>query len=215
MNTTTQTDTTPGELPDYKIAAQELAAYFATPGLRAEITGAHAAIDEAEGHDGKGWAHVGVTVTFTRPGGDNGPGTPRRAGVSFATPYKMGTGLADWARILKQTHVSRDEYPLIKAMARQGGSLSPAGQANLCAKYLSAFVAKVNPAEVLASLCRDGQDACGQSFEAWASDYGYDIDSRKAEGIYHACQRAGDGARKLLSHAPGAVAKLAELSSRL
>ncbi len=212
MNQTTPD--APASLPDYQAAAQELAAYFASLGITAEITGAHAAIDPAEGHDGKGWAHVAVTVTFTRRPGDNGHGRPVHAAVSYSTPYSMGVGLADWPAILKRTHVSSDDYPLIKAMMGQG-RLSPAAQIALCSKHLPAFVKRVNPAEVLANCCRDGQDATGQSFESWASEYGYDTDSRKAESVYRACQAAGDGVARLLSHERGAVAKLAELSSQL
>ena len=54
---------------------------------------------------------------------------------------------------------------------------------------------------------RDFADFCGE--------YGYDTDSRKAEDIYRACQRGGDGVRKLLAGIPDAVEKLAELSARL
>jgi len=40
---------------------------------------------------------------------------------------------------------------------------------------------------VLDCLVSDAQGAVDQSFEEWASDYGYDTDSRKAEKIYKAC----------------------------
>ncbi len=209
MNTPTQTDTA-GDLPDHKIAANEIAALFATLGLTAEITGAHAAVDESEGHDGKGWAHVAVTVTFTRALVCDGPRTYKAATLS--TPYKLGTGLADWAKLAKHPVWRNDRD--VQLMAKHA-NLTPNSQRRICARHLSAFVAKVNPAEVLASLCRDGVDASGQSFEDWAGNYGYDTDSRKAEDVYRTCQRAGDGVRKLLSHAPGAVEKLAELSCRL
>lgn len=208
MNTQ-NTETT---LPDYKIAANELAAYFATLGLTAEITGAHAAIDEG-GHDDKGWAHVAVTVTFTRALVCDGPN--RYKATSFATPYKMGVGLVDWKAIAKADRRGATYQRDAERMSAYGSRLTVDAQRRIAGNHLSAFVAKVNAAEVLASCCRDGLDASGQSFEEWAGNYGYDTDSRKAEDIYRACQRASDGVRKLLSHVPGAVNKLAELSSRL
>lgn len=41
--------------------------------------------------------------------------------------------------------------------------------------------------DVVSNLLMDG-DVNGQSFEDWASNFGYDVDSRKAEKIYLACQ---------------------------
>jgi hypothetical protein len=43
-------------------------------------------------------------------------------------------------------------------------------------------------ADVLDSLIADS-DVIGKKFEEWASDLGYDVDSRKAEKIYHACAK--------------------------
>lgn len=48
-----------------------------------------------------------------------------------------------------------------------------------------------HPADVLHSLILDSS-AVGQSFESWCSEFGYDSDSRKAEGIYRACQQSAD-----------------------
>ena len=55
-------------------------------------------------------------------------------------------------------------------------------------------------AGVLYSLILDSS-AVGQSFESWASDYGYDTDSRKAEEIYRACQRNTDKLQRILTRA--------------
>jgi len=55
-------------------------------------------------------------------------------------------------------------------------------------------------AEVLGSLIMDGSaDFNAQSFEDWASEYGYDTDSRKAEGIYNECVRIGRALRQSMS----------------
>lgn len=42
-------------------------------------------------------------------------------------------------------------------------------------------------ADVIHSLMCDSSAIDHASFDDWASDYGYDIDSRKAEAIYRAC----------------------------
>lgn len=46
-------------------------------------------------------------------------------------------------------------------------------------------------ADVLESLAADaaGFEQCGGSFEQWASEYGYDADSRKAEKVYRAVEK--------------------------
>ncbi len=216
MNTPNASDTPAAPaaaLPDHTVAANELAAFFATLGIRAEVSGAHAAVEPPTTKDEKGWAHVGVIVTFTRDLVCDGP--RKCKAVTISTSFRMGTGLADWKSEGKKARFSPSDLRDVEHMTAYGSRLTPESQAAICAKHLSAFVKRVNPAEVLAGLCRDGQDASGQSFESWAGDYGYDTDSRKAEDVYRACQKAGDDARKLLSHAPGAVDKLAELASRL
>jgi hypothetical protein len=53
--------------------------------------------------------------------------------------------------------------------------------------------------DVLDSIASDAagvEDA--RDFETWASDYGYDPDSRKAERIYRACQRETTRLKKFL-----------------
>lgn len=41
--------------------------------------------------------------------------------------------------------------------------------------------------DVIASLALEASAIDARDFEEWASDFGYDTDSRKAEGIYRAC----------------------------
>ena len=49
--------------------------------------------------------------------------------------------------------------------------------------------------------CR-ANDSSGieQSFEAWAGEYGYNADSRKAESIYKTCRRQAKKLKNLLGH---------------
>lgn len=46
---------------------------------------------------------------------------------------------------------------------------------------------KPGDVDVMWSLCQDASVLDAGGFEEWASDYGYDTDSRKAEAIYRAC----------------------------
>jgi len=52
-------------------------------------------------------------------------------------------------------------------------------------------------ADVLHSLISDAEGDTS-SFEAWASDYGYDVDSRKAEQIYKAVKRSATKTKSFL-----------------
>jgi len=51
-----------------------------------------------------------------------------------------------------------------------------------------------SPADVLYCVLSDAE-ACGQSFESWCGNFGYDTDSRKGFATYEACQRNGDKLR--------------------
>lgn len=210
MNTNTDSVPSPDTRPDYEIARDELHKLFASLGLWGEITGVHAAIGELG--MSKGWAHVGMIVTFTRPERRTSESKDYRAAVSQSFEWKVGTGCADWAKVLKRTHVGSDDYPLIKAMMGHG-SLSPTSQVRLASKYLNAFVAKVDAAEVLARCCEDGRSAESRTFEDWASEFGFDTYSRKAEKTYFACQEAGTKARKLVDRET--FDKLADLACQL
>ena len=63
-------------------------------------------------------------------------------------------------------------------------------------------------AEVLYCLLSDAS-ATGQCFADWASDFGYDTDSRKALAIYEACCATGVALRDVFTHAQRA--ELSEL----
>src|SRR5438045_6605799 len=52
----------------------------------------------------------------------------------------------------------------------------------------SSHMGKPACATVLGCVASDASNA-DQDFESWAEDLGYDSDSRKAEGVWRACQR--------------------------
>jgi hypothetical protein len=62
---------------------------------------------------------------------------------------------------------------------------------------------KINPkfADVLHSLVSDAGAIDHASFEDWASEYGYDTDSRKGEAIYRTCLEFGLKLRNALGEA--------------
>jgi hypothetical protein len=70
------------------------------------------------------------------------------------------------------------------------------------------------PAEVLGRVCSEYQEARSMSFEDWASCFGYESDSRKAERIYQECKNNESKLSRLGLDAE-VRANLAELANRL
>lgn len=206
MNPSISTDfpAGPEPLPDYKIAAAELAQLWEKTGLKATISGITAKV-ERENNRPNGWAHVACTVNFFDKNGKE------RGSIE----WKMGTGCIDWKKTEKPAPGS-SLFPLWDAMkARQ--TLNADDQAKIAGYYLHHFAdkARAGAAEVLGFAAREGRDACSQSFESWANEYGYDTDSRRAEEIYRACQRSGDIAARILRGTGATPDQFADLASRL
>lgn len=67
--------------------------------------------------------------------------------------------------------------------------------------------------DVLSSLVQDGGAIDCPTFEEWASEYGYDADSRKAEAIYRKCVETGLALRAGLGEA--VFSELRELAHQL
>lgn len=53
----------------------------------------------------------------------------------------------------------------------------------------SACTGQPQMADVFNCLLNDSDNIEGNDFEGWASDYGFDTDSRKAERVFNACQK--------------------------
>ena len=74
---------------------------------------------------------------------------------------------------------------------------------------------KISAAEVIASCCGDALEARNAScFEVWASEVGYEADSRKAEAIYMQCKALMPKLRAIWL-TPSQIKQFAELSARL
>jgi hypothetical protein len=75
---------------------------------------------------------------------------------------------------------------------------------------------KPEAADVLDCLASDAAEfENARSFEEWASEYGYDEDSRKAEKVYNAVERQTNLLRRFLSGTPGAFEDLLWRTERL
>lgn len=68
-------------------------------------------------------------------------------------------------------------------------------------------------ADLLSSLALDASAIDFATYEDWAGDYGYDVDSRKGEALYRACLETGLKLRAALGDA--ALTEMRELAGRM
>lgn len=139
------------------------------------------------------WPHIAYRVSLTLNGKE-----------ILATDYKLGIGHVKPVKLFT-SNLTTDERSMLETWQRKP-------YANFINKQLQADVAaklarqqKVVPEldDVLHSLLLEGETFFNaQSFEDWAGDFGYDADSRKAEGIYRACDSIG---RQLAAGIPKAI----------
>jgi hypothetical protein len=188
------------EKPDYVLAKEELHEFCKTLKLTFTISEPKAKI---EGYDAKkgvtydAYPNIMITyiVDFTRV--DNLR--------SEHFDYSMGIAHIDWAKItdrkpasLWKYNLTRDEEGMLGVIIRKGAHSYPRftdvpAYANLCVKLAAGQKLKPDPWEVLACCARDGTDALfdNGSFEEWASNYGYDPDSRSAERTFNQTREIG------------------------
>lgn len=145
-------------------------------------------------HNANGWLAIAYPVTLSRHGKP-----------IFSTNYKMGTGHFE-----KQTlrHISEPTASPVENTIRKNGfsvihRLQPKDQ-NAALEIITsaARIYKMQPklADVLATLLMDGSpDFDAETFKDWASNYGYDTDSRTAEKMYSECIRTGQAIRRAVT----------------
>lgn len=134
------------------------------------------------------WPNILYNLTFTR------------GGKSFSTEYRLGVGHAKIEKVRggsaaifvngKLLHgLTADEESGIYAITnnRSVQFKDKSLHARIAAKVANAQKIQPQAHEVLASCCRDAMDARNESFESWASNFGYDADSIKAKRIYDTC----------------------------
>jgi hypothetical protein len=144
-------------------------------------------------HNANGWIAIAYPVTLSRHGKP-----------VFSTNYKMGTGHFE-----KQTlrYISKTFRPMENTIRKNGLSvihrLRPADQNTALGIITAAArIYKMQPAlaDVIAALLMDGSpDFDAETFEDWASNCGYDTDSRTAEKMYSECLRTGKAIRRAVT----------------
>lgn len=131
------------------------------------------------------------------------------AGRTFSTPYWCGIGHREW---------KAEAGEIVEHLKAKDGWRKPSDPHEIPKKFwthpergpslLTIDVAErmrfrpipPSAADVLASLCSDAMSvACGQSFEEFCGEFGYDTDSRKAETTYRTCQETALRLRGFLS----------------
>lgn len=124
-------------------------------------------------------------------------------GRSVVTAYSLGIGHVDWS---KMPRVSPSQGNCV-AMEQMIGAKQRNPSGKFKNKQLEADAAawlakdqkvKPNPMEVLARICEEATTATESTFEQWAGDFGYDLDSRQAESVYRDCQKHYTGLIQLL-----------------
>lgn len=123
--------------------------------------------------------------------------------AEITTDYRMGIGLLPKsAQVSSSQRLSVDEYnALVKVL--ETGKYSPNR-----VTYAGTPLPPPSITDVLHCLVSDAGALDHGSFEDWASNLGYDADSRKAEKIYRACLDTGLALRRMLSDVE--LAKLQE-----
>lgn len=102
--------------------------------------------------------------------------TDYTAGCAHCPSYKAN------GQYIRPNHVSVDVFETIRAECETGRNrrMTPPG-----------LPITPNITDVFASLALDADAIDHPTFESWASDLGYDPDSRKAEATYRACLETG------------------------
>jgi hypothetical protein len=120
----------------------------------------------------------------------------------LSTDYSAGYGhcpasKASVKAMGNQNSVMRDAH--IRWECEHGYESAPSS--NLNTIYCRGKPLTPKPLDVLSSLVLDAAALDCRDFEEWASDLGYDTDSRKAEAIYRACLDIGLKMRAALGDA--------------
>lgn len=141
-----------------------------------------------------GWPCISYNVTLKLKG-KTIIEAPYRLGVGHVNVKKAGPDMLtrDWTTDEQSMLYAWQGQPHAKFKDKQR-------QANIAAKLARRQGVKPALADVVHSLLMDGEAFFNaQSFEDWAVEYGYGIDSRKAESIYRLCDATG---RKLAASVP-------------
>ncbi len=123
----------------------------------------------------------------------------QRDSWTFVTPYSVGPGVIE--------HWGRNESPAhVRVMFRNS---NPRTVAFVDAMKVAAVQYRPSIADVLGSLMVDASAIDHITFEDWADNFGYDLDSRKAERTYNVCRETGARLVEMLGEHFGPLQELA------
>lgn len=143
-----------------------------------------------------------VPQSKSRNAGDKTPSlnwrvTFSRAGRELATDYMQGIGHLPGYKYPTRNSMERDYLRRAAENGTYARTPSIADNASVFGVRGDKIPAP-SMADVLHCLLMDAEVIDAGSFEEWAENFGYDTDSRKAEGIYRACLDTGLKLRSML-----------------
>ena len=214
------TNTESAERPDYEAAREDLAALMTALGLSFQFE--FVPLSKVSKERREGWSHDRKPALFLTwkcrlmvNMGDRAAScileTDYSAGAAHCPAYSLSVVMAGGANSLMRAGTIAWEcehghaaVPVDNASAGSGFSVRPIKPARPILP---------DPVDVFGSLLSDASALDHSTFEDWAGDYGYDVDSRKAEKIYRACLEIALKLRAALGDE--ALAKARDLAGRL
>jgi len=152
---------------------------------------------------------LAITATFSEPRGDirkedgkdgwqcitYGVTLSKNEKPFWSGPYSIGTGHIKPGMVRKAPHLATStECHLFDAWQKKPNANYTEKEAfvSMLGQVAKAINHKPQIADVTHSLLMDGSPYFdSESFEEWASNFGYDTDSRKAEKMYQECMETG------------------------
>lgn len=167
--------TTQNDTPDYKIAKEEAQTLFDSLGLTVTISDPFPNVRDE-------WASIGYNILFVK-------GTR-----NLAVNYFLGTGHVKYPNALPFKLKYKGSYIMENLLyAKKDGKMINKDYVKQEAELASALAedqkVKPNPVEVMACICSESIESNHNTFEEWASNFGYDTDSKKAEKMYDDCAK--------------------------
>jgi hypothetical protein len=191
-------------MKSYDIAKQKIKETIENEGIEAETSFIGGEVLESD------WPCISYVITY------------RNGKAEFKTPYHLGVGHVDWSKAPKDFPsigysggLTNDDWAMIN-MLRHNRHVTPSDKAqwaSTAAKLAKLQKVKPDTDEALATVCRDAKEAVETFFGEWATNFGYDPDSRKAEQIHRAAANQYPGLLAIMSR--DTIDKLAELSIEL
>jgi hypothetical protein len=178
------------EKPDYTLAAEEAETLWASLGIESEIS---APIPDV--HDDWPCIHFDLEI--------NGQHFDYNLGVGHARNLRKARDL--------QCGFSSHEWAVLDLMVKGQTTIDKQAMARVAVKC---FDKRDTPkVSMILAACAQDSSAHAQCFEDWATEYGYDVDSRKAESIYRVCVESWHKLRKV-GLTPAQIEQFASLAAR-